>query len=318
MRNFFYLFLIILIVSCSNSQSKTLKKRNVCKSNLREIKAMINCIEYDSLLVRYYKEKDKNPLGTILKIDSLINAYRIEKESPNFIWDCNFESEFYYLKAEILYKLGLYENSLQSLKMSKYRCCKNALAMACNFTKLSMHDSAKAYIDSIGFGYYIYDYALGNYYETIKNKSKALEIYNSIKNDKCCKHYVYYNLAISRIEELEKNNPKLLDEIYFETGNPNFEVCDSDDENRDKVFELLSQIEEVKNDPECNGKWIYEGPYENGKNYYWAKVGKGMVGVNFKTKYDFIIYKETFDIMYYDTIKNDFISLEEWRKHGIK
>ena len=190
----------------------------------------------------------------------------------------------------------------------------DALAIAANYTKLKEHDKAKSFVDSIRKGYYIYDYALGNYYESIGDKTNAIKIYEEIKADKNIKHYAYYPLAVERLQELQKNNPKLLDELYFPTGNPSFEICDSDNENRSKIFGMIRDI------PECKGYGvhIYQSPQTNDKDFYWIKISNTPlnhenIDKDYKAKYDFFIYPKDFSIKYYNPETMSLLSIEEWR-----
>lgn len=76
-------------------------------------------------------------------------------------------------------------------------------------------------------------------------------------------------MAVNRLEELQKDNPKLLDEIYFPTGNPSFEICDSDNENRTRIFDLVKNLPESKG---WTGTAILDDPQINDKDYYWVRV----------------------------------------------
>ena len=69
----------------------------------------------------------------------------------------------------------------------------------------------------------------------------------------------------------------------------------------------MDKLPENKNRTEIR---IVESPQENDKNYYWIRV---------KTESDktfnYYIYRETFEIKFLDTIKNNLMTLEEWRKN---
>ncbi|WP_162127682.1 hypothetical protein [Flavobacterium phycosphaerae] len=90
-------------------------------------------------------------------------------------------------------------------------------------------------IPNYTFNTFIY----ANFYETVGKKKEALEIYKNIQKQTEISHFVYYKLAVKRITELEKQNPTLLDSVYFETGRPDFKVCEVDNEKR---------IREIKRD----------------------------------------------------------------------
>ncbi|WP_031455706.1 tetratricopeptide repeat protein [Flavobacterium chungangense] len=214
-------------------------------------------------------------------------------------------------KAELLYNIGKYDKSIEELKIGNSEHDK--IGLVCNYVKLKKFDKAKRILDSIPdytFNTFIY----ANFYETIGKKNEALKIYRTIQKDKDINHFVYYKLAVKRIKELKKQNPILLKSVYYETGRPDFEVCDADNKNRTKVIELVRELPEVKDKFEKNaGISILEAPKNNGKNYYWVNFYETN-SLIFKTEYDFFIYQKTFEIKYYDKKNKKIMSLEEWRK----
>lgn len=270
--------------------------------------------KFDKQLVALYEESEKNPEVVIKKADSLLVVNKNENDKYKSQIKKNIKSSLDYLKAELYYKLGQYENSISELEKEDYKSMDYAAAYAANYVKLKQLEKAKSFVDSIGKGFYIYDYVLGNYNEVIGNKKGALKIYGEIKNNKEIKHYAYYKWAVARFEELNLDNPKLLNETYFPTKNPNFDIADSDNENRKKIFDMIFQLPEAKN----KAVWIYESPQINDKDYYWIKVGKGdMVASqeSFKTEFNFYIYPKNFDIKFFDEKNNKLMTLEEWRKN---
>lgn len=272
--------------------------------------------KFEQQLEYLYAESERNPQAMIIKIDSLLKTNKNETHKYRSQLKSNIANDLNYFKAELYYKTGQYDKSLEILNKDEYQHGEIALAIAANYTKLKQHDKAKSFVDSIYKGYYIYDYALANYYETVGDKTNALKIYKTIKDNKRFRHYAYHPLAVKRFEELEKKNPKLLDELYYPTGNPDFEIAKSDNENRSKIFEM------IQNMPECKeyGITIHESPQINDKDYYWIKVGELYIdSITFNTveeeaKYNFFIYPKDFSIKYYDVKNKKLLSLEEWRK----
>jgi hypothetical protein len=317
MKYLLYIVAVFLFVSCDHNKKKSNQKNGHIDHQMQiEIDGehiSKEMAKFNKQLTELYTQSEKKPETVIQKIDSLllINAkatgkYRIQIKK-------DVETGLNYLKAELYYKLGLHNESLKILHKYPYSGCDTALAIAANYTKLKQYDMAKMYVDSINC--YIEDYAWGNYYETVGNKAKAIKIYKEIKLDKKIKHYAYYPLAVSRLEELQKKNPKLLHELYYPTGNPSFETADSDNENRSKIFKMIQSI------PECEdyGVHIYQEPQTNDKDYYWIKVSNDMVHLKdldkpYKAKYNFFIYPKDFSIKYYDEENKKLLSLEEWRK----
>jgi hypothetical protein len=250
--------------------------------------------KFQKKILSFYIESEKNPDLIISKADSLLLVNKNEKDKYKSQIKGTIEDQLHYLKAELYYKK-------YDFVMGDRAC-----AYAANYLKLKQLDKAKSFVDSIRKGYYIYDYALANYNESVGNKNEAYKIYSKIKANKSIKHYAYYKLAVNRFEELQKDNPKLLNEIYFPTGNPSFDIADSDDKNRTKIFNLMEKLPENKN---WAGTRIVESPQENDKNYYWVRVKTEQ-----NKTFNYYIYQETFEIKFLDTINNKLLTLEEWRK----
>lgn len=267
---------------------------------------------FDSILLSLYIESETNPQHVILKTDSILNSMLTENDTIHFGVKSNKIGFIHYLRGEIFYKIGQYKKSINEFKHETGLY--NEIPLACNYVKLKDFGKARLYIDSVKNSYYLFDFIDGNYYETIGEKKKALEIYNKIRKDKSIKHYVFYGLAVNRITELEKVNCKLLNEIYFPTGRPDFEDSDDDSENRNKIFDTITEIVEVKNCKTCTSTWIYESPQENDKDYYWVKVGNGNLDSSFQTTFDFLVYKENFTLKYYDPKNKKSYDLDVWRK----
>lgn len=313
MKNFSLILILFTILSCKD-KNKSLLQEEKAHMELHEEMDKVDeeYVKFEKQLINLYTYSEKNPEKAILKIDSLLLVYKKEKDNYKSQIKSSVETQLHYFKAELLYQLAKYSESIKELEFDDFIYGDEAAGLAANYIKLKDNKKAKSFIDKIGKGFYIYDYALGNYYESIGEKIQAHKIYDSIKQDKRYKHYAYYKLAVNRLEELEKSNPKLLNEIYFPTGNPSFEIADSDNENRNKIFEMIKQI------PETKGKsvWIFESPQINDKDYYWIKVGKGEIGdtdKDFKTEFNFFIYPKNFDIKYYAEKENKLMSIQEWR-----
>jgi hypothetical protein len=306
MKHIFLLLITLTILSCKRTVESTSEVDNHAELNKEMDKVGEEIRIFEKLVINLYEVSLKKPNNVLFKIDSLsiINENETDKYKSQI--KSNIKDELSYLKAEIYYRKGEFEKSLFELNKDDYKHSDIATALAANYVKLKDFNKAKSFIDSIGKGYYIYDYALGNYYESIGDKDEALRVYTEIKKDKEIKHYAYYKLAVERFNELKKDNPKLLNEIYFPTGNPSFEICDSDSENRTKIFKLMEELPE-------NQKWagtsIIESPQTNDKNYYWVEVKTSQNKIN-----NFYIYENTFEIKFFDKKKNILMSLNDWRK----
>lgn len=296
----------LIIFSCKDANKTQTVDENHMSMHEEMDKVSDEISRFEKVLTKLYTESEKNPEKTIIKADSLLKINEKESDKYKSQMKTNIAEELNYLKAELFYRLGKYENSLSALDKTEYKNGDKAVAYAANYVKLKDYKNAKSFIDSIGKGWYLYDYALGNYYESVGNKTKALKVYDETRLDKSIKHYAYYKLAVNRYEELKKNHSKLLNEIYFPTGNPSFEIADTDDENREKIFKLMQELPENQ---EWAGTGIIESPQENDKNYYWVRVETKQNKI-----LNYYIYQETFEIKFYDTKINKLMTLDEWRK----
>lgn len=317
MKSIFLSLISLTIFSCKNvDSSSNSEEESHMKLHKEMDKVDAEYTKFQKQLSTFYIESEKKPDLIISKADSLLLVNKNEKDKYKSQIKGSIENQLHYLKAELYYKKGEYEKSIKELDFDddyNFVIGDRACAYAANYLKLKQFDKAKAFVDSIRKGYYIYDYALANYNESVGNRNEAFKIYSNIKNDKTIKHYAYYKLALNRYEELKKDNPKLLNEIYFPTRNPNFVIADSDNKNRNKIFEMIKQIPEAKN----KSIWIFESPQINDKDYYWIKVGEGEIGKSdkdFKTEMNFFIYPKNFEIKYYNEKEKKLLSIEDWRK----
>ena len=307
MKNLLSILILLTIISCKKANnSSDQDERAHMKLHKEMDKVDQEYQKFEKVLIKLYSEAETNPEKVIIKADSLLEVNKSEKGKYRSQIRSNVESSLHRLKAELFYKLTKYSKSIIELETDNYISGDDAAGFAANYIKLKDYKKAKSFVDKIGKGYYIYDYALGNYYESIGEKKAAMKIYDSIIRDKRIKHYAYYKLAVGRFEELQKNNSNLLNEIYFPTGNPSFEICDSDNENISKIMELMQNLPE-------NQDWaattILETPQLNDKNYYWVRV-KNQRG----KKFDYYIYQQTFQIKYFNPISKQLMTLEDWRR----
>jgi tetratricopeptide (TPR) repeat protein len=303
-------FIFLLLISCKEETNSVFPLTDYdTEMEMEKVSKEMN--NFEDILNKLYFESEKKPNEVLLKIDSLLKVNENEKDKYKSQIKGNIADDLRMFKAELLYNMGKYDKSIKELKIGTSG--HDEIGLICNYVKLKKFDNAKRILDSIP-NYTFNTFIYANFYETIGKKDEASEIYKTIQKDKGINHFVYYKMAVERIKELEKQNPILLKSVYYETGKPDFKVCDSDDENRNKVIELVRILPEVKDKYEKNaGISILEAPKDNGKNYYWVNFHEDN-SMFFKTEYDFFIYQKTFEIKYFDKKNNKIMSLEEWRK----
>lgn len=261
---------------------------------------------FENTLNKLYRESEEHPEKTLEKIDSLYQVNENETDKFKVQIKENIASDLKMFKAELLYNLGKYDKSIEILKTGTSG--NDEVALVCNYVKLKKFDTAKRILDSIT-NYTFHTFIYANFYETIGQPDEALKIYKNIQKDKGINHFVYYKLAIARIKELEKDKPILLNSAYYQTGRPDFEVCDSDSENRTKIMKLIRELPEVKQLKYWNSIEIFQAPKDNDKNYYWIKVNSDN-----NEELDFFVYQKTFDVKFYDIKNNKLLSLNNWRE----
>lgn len=311
------IILVITFISCKQSTSDTQAYEEYHSELHKEMdKVSTEFIKFDQQLVILHQEAERQPQKVLTKIDSLIEVAKQEKDEIKSQISYHIITSLLYLKAEIYYNTGNYEMSIANIYKSNYKYksihSQDATAIAANYIKLGKNDLAKSFIDSIGKGFYVYDYALGNYYESVGNKDSALKVYYEIKKDKRHhQHYFYYQAVLNRILNIEKNN-HFLKEIYFPTGHPNFDITiNDDDEVRTQILDYFNNFPEVKG----YSVYIYQGPLIDETDYYWIRVGKGdnYEDANF-AKYNFAVYPKPFEVKFFEPKTNKMFSLTEWRK----
>lgn len=163
----------------------------------------------------------------ISKSDSLINDFRESKS--DFHSDVAYlcAEQINYFKAEMFYKSENFQKSINELhKLSGSGIITGDVAagIAANYIKLNEYEKARAFVDSIGKGNYLYNYALANYYESIKAKNDAVKIYQNITAKKSDQKRFFYKASILRLREMRKDKPKFLHEIVFPTRKPGEET----------------------------------------------------------------------------------------------
>lgn len=303
-------FIFLLLISCKEEANSVFPLTDY-NTEMEMGKVSKEMEIFDDILNNLYIESEKSPKKTLLKIDSLYKANESEKDKYKSQIKVNIADDLRMFKAELLYNIGEYEKSIEILKIGTSG--HDEIGLVCNYVKLKKFYKAKRILDSIP-NYTFNKFIYANFYETIGKKDEALKIYKTIQKDKGINHFVYYKLAVERIKELEKQNPILLNSVYYETGKPDFEHCDADNENRTKVIELVRELPEVKDKFEKNAEIsIIESPKDNGKNYYRVNFYEGN-SLIFRTEYNFFIYQKNFEIKYYDKKNNKILSLAEWRK----
>lgn len=299
-------FLLVLLFSCKEITPDMTFEKSHMEMHQEDEKISQEIRKFEAILTKLYIESKKNPNRVLLKIDSLFTANQNEIDKYKSQIKPNIEQSLHSFKAELLYHIGKYKESISELNFEEDKTGNTAISYAANYVKLKDFKTAKSYIDRIGNSNGDY-YALGNYYESIRDKTSALKTYKfGLKDDKSRKHFIYYIWTQKRVEELEKNKP-LLNEFFFPTGNPSFEICqicNVDNEKREKIMNLLIKMPENQN---WSSTSVLESPYDTGKSYYWIRVEAGNKELNY------YVDQKTFEIKYFNPKTKTLMTLADWR-----
>lgn len=168
--------------------------------------------DFQNYEFKLYSDFHQNPKDVISKIDSLLIVYKD---------DINIKADLHYFKAEVFYNFGNYKESIQELKFEDVTTPE--IGLACNYIKMREFEKAKVILEQLTKSDDFNNFIIANYYETIGRKDLAQNLYENIKSDQTLKRFFYYQLVLDRISELKKDKFKLLESIYFPTGNPKFE-----------------------------------------------------------------------------------------------
>jgi len=315
----------VLSLALANCKNVTRKDKAICLSCDAEekmLKATDELDKFEEVLIGFYDQIKTNPGEVISKTEVLLEKVTTEPDSNNV--RSNKLRYLYELRAETFYKSGKFQQSIEEIyKIEKnYQETlggrfsfgqKECIHLACNYIKLGDYSKAKKYIDSAGNGYYIADFILANYFEVIRNKELALNVYNQILAQEEHDHYYYYQDAKKRVVELRKKNPDLLTELFYPSDRPDDEVCNADNERRTKIFDLISNLPEVENCKGCDVVSVYQDARHAKSGKYWIKVGHDN-GTNLVSQFNFFVDTLTYKVTFLDTETGEEIDLDVLRK----
>jgi hypothetical protein len=319
------IYILILLLVLSSCKNKVKNNDAVYLTDYdnekQENRAAAELDAFEQILIGYYKQMESNSAELIKQTDILINDIK-KQPDPNIVrW--NKLRSLHDLRAETFYRMGKYQSSIAEI----YKTGKDSpgsdgefyfgdagfIHLACNYVKLKDLQKAKLFLDSANTGWYITDYVVANYYEVAGKKDKALQAYYNIVKEESHDHYYFYRDALMRIQELKKANPALLTELFYPSERPDEEICQTDNERRTKIFDLIYEMPEVKDCKACNSVSIYKEPKQTKSSKYWIKVGQDNRG-KLTTQYDFYVDTLTLEITYLDTNTQKELTLSEWRQ----
>ena len=118
MKLFFVPLIVLTILSCKKG-NPTLKDDGPTSAAGKSHKKLhdemdsisLEFGEFQEELINYYVESENNPVTVIAKIDSLLEANKTKKHRSQI--KRNIESDLHDFKAELLYRLGRYNESLR-------------------------------------------------------------------------------------------------------------------------------------------------------------------------------------------------------------
>lgn len=84
-----------------------------------------------------------------------------------------------------------------------------------------------------------------------------------------------------------------------------------------EIFSLRNNIEITTKNLNSMVIWVYANPSETKIKYYWVKVGEDNRD-NIATIYNFYVDPKLEEVLFYDVVNDNLITLEEWRNENLK
>lgn len=223
------LLLLLLLVGCKNTTQK--ESDTFCFCDEEEVLRVDNDFyQFDKILIDLYNLIETNPDKVISLTDSLTDKIKKEPEPNSTRW--SKLGSLFVLKAETFYRMGEYNNSIAevfyhmeydsvSLKSEElYIDSHSAIVLACNYVKIKDFNQAKYYLSYASKGWYITNYIFANFYEVVGDTTRAISAYQEILDDGSYGHYLHYEYAKKRMENLTSETPVLLKELYYPSERP--------------------------------------------------------------------------------------------------
>ena len=304
-------------MGCRNSGSEEKVLCLSCDVEEEMQKAGIELQRFDQQIIDLYIQAQANPQGVISKTHMLIQKIKAETDSNNV--RRNKLALIRDLRIETFYRMKQYQQSIAEINEApKYNLEDFSLGdgdyvhLACNYVKLKDFKKARQCLDRVSKNWYNTDFIWANYNEVIGNRAEAISGYRAILEHDDYDHYFYFKDAQQRAEQLSKPGAILLTELFYPSDRPDNEICKTDNLTRNKIFEMIDTLAEVKACRECNGLSIYQEPKQTKSSKYWIKVISDHDG-NSITKFNFFVDTATFYIIYLDMNSNRQLTLGEWR-----
>ncbi|MEP7255860.1 MAG: hypothetical protein ABI666_08775 [Ferruginibacter sp.] len=217
MRHFTFLISFLFFIGCKNSTQKINQPIHIDSSHNQEEEADNAFLKFQKILDTLYSISDTNSNKALELADKYINLYKDSIKRRGF--SVSEIEDLHYFKGEIFYQLGMYKNSLNEFKSTPVN---GNYAMASNYMRLKMYDSAHIILLQESPGYYLYDYEWANYYEIIEKKDSAIKLYRNILAEEWINNGNYETLKNNAKKRLNSvlSTKETLTGLYFPTNNP--------------------------------------------------------------------------------------------------
>jgi tetratricopeptide (TPR) repeat protein len=217
MRHFTILISFLFLIGCKNATKKVNQTIHIDSSHNQEEKADKAFLEFQKVLDTLYLISDTNSKQALVFANRYINLYKDTIKKRGF--SVSEVEDLHYLKGEIFYRLGMYRNSLNEFRATPVS---GNTAIASNYMKLKMCDSAFIILSKEIPGHYLYNYEWANYYEMRGKKDSAIKLYRSILAEDWISNGHYETLKNNTKKRLDwiLSNKEALTDLYFPTNNP--------------------------------------------------------------------------------------------------
>jgi hypothetical protein len=205
------------LIGCKNSNQKVSHSSYDDSSHKQEREALKAFNELQKVLDTLYSLSSVNSKNALLLADKYIKLYTDTQKKRDFY--ANEIEDLHYFKGEIFYQLAMYRESLNEFKSTPVN---GNLAIASNYMKLKMYDSAYIILAKESPGYYLYGYDWANYYEMIGKSDSAIKLYRNILAEEWISNGNYEKLKNNTKTRLglALSKREVLNDLYFPTNNP--------------------------------------------------------------------------------------------------
>jgi len=208
-KTLYILTILILLLSCNFGQKKFSDRLDDLRKDYSKEAEINNAkiLAWETIVDSIYKLADTNKISSLKTVDNLIlNDTTLNSEKIN---------ELHFIKGDIYYCVDSFHKAIDEFSASErgqnFVSPKLLAAKAGAYINLKNFDSSLFDLKKAAEINYDYYWNVGNYYEIVGKKDSAISNYQKLY----LRDTTIYRDCKKRIEELNKNKPKLLKELIY-------------------------------------------------------------------------------------------------------